>query len=39
MPVMMQNKKSGSIKMPIPHIPDLHTTTPLFGRECKVMVF
>jgi hypothetical protein len=29
----------GRIKIPIPHIPDLHTTTPLFQRECKVMVF
>jgi hypothetical protein len=30
---------SGRIKIPIPHIPDHHTTTPLFGRECMVMVF
>jgi hypothetical protein len=29
----------GCIKIPLPHIPKLHTTTPLFGRECRVMVF
>jgi hypothetical protein len=29
----------GCIKIPLPHIPDLHTTTPLFAWECKVKVF
>jgi hypothetical protein len=28
----------GCIKIPLPHIPKLHTTTLLFGRECRVMV-
>jgi hypothetical protein len=29
----------GRIKTPLPHIPELHTRTPRFGRECRVMVF
>jgi hypothetical protein len=29
----------GCIKAPLPHLPKLHTTTTLFGRECRVMVF
>jgi hypothetical protein len=29
----------GCIKIPLPHIPHLHTATPLLGWECKVMVF
>jgi hypothetical protein len=33
------NEILGRIKIQLPHIPYLHTTMPLFGRECKVMVF
>jgi hypothetical protein len=29
----------GHIKIPSPHIPDLHTTSPLLPWECMVMVF
>jgi hypothetical protein len=29
----------GGIKIPLPHIPELHATTPVLQWECKVMVF
>jgi hypothetical protein len=34
-----KNRFLGCIKLLLPHIPDLHTTTPLFGRQYKVMVY
>jgi hypothetical protein len=29
----------GHIKIPLPHIPSLHTTSPALAWECTVMVF
>jgi hypothetical protein len=31
--IMMKNRNPGHIKIPVPHIPNLHTTSPLFGWE------
>jgi hypothetical protein len=39
MPVMMQNRFEDASKYQYLTFLISHTTTPLFGRECKVMVF